>query len=82
MDECYEGLDGVVAIVDDILLYGHTRKEHDLNLKSVLARSHEAKRGQSQTSNLTIHLPTILCSNIFIVIRSIFPEKVRFTGSC
>ena len=29
MDECFEGLPGVVAIVDDILCYGKTREEHD-----------------------------------------------------
>ena len=42
VDECYEGLECVVEIVDDILVYGHTRKEHDLNLKRVLARSQES----------------------------------------
>ena len=31
MDECFENLPGVVAIVDDILCYGKTREEHDLN---------------------------------------------------
>jgi len=39
--ECYESLQGVVAIVDDILVYGHTREEHDQNLRSVLNRSKE-----------------------------------------
>jgi hypothetical protein len=35
IDESFEGLDGVVAIVDDILVFGHTREEHDKNLRSV-----------------------------------------------
>lgn len=39
MDECYSGLDGVVAIVDDILVYGSTREQHDTNLRKVLDRS-------------------------------------------
>jgi len=39
IDESFEGLDGVVAIVDDILVFGHTREEHDKNLRSVLVRS-------------------------------------------
>ena len=34
---------GVTAIVDDILVFGKTRAEHDRNLRKVLARAH--KRG-------------------------------------
>ena len=41
IDECYEGIDGVVALVDDILVYGQTREEHDRILRSVLTRSQE-----------------------------------------
>lgn len=41
IDECFEGLPGIVAIVDDILVYGRTRQEHDKNLRSVLERSIE-----------------------------------------
>ena len=33
MDECYEGPSGVVAIVDDVLVSGETRQEHDQNLR-------------------------------------------------
>ena len=32
---------GVTAIVDDILVFGKTRAEHDQNLRKVLARAHE-----------------------------------------
>ena len=39
IDECYEGLKGVVTIVDDILVYGKTREDHDKNLQAVLQRS-------------------------------------------
>ena len=38
MDECFEGLPGVVAIVDDILCYGKTRDDHDCNLRAALDR--------------------------------------------
>lgn len=41
IDMSFEGLDGVVVIVDDILVFGHTREEHDKNLRSVLVRSKE-----------------------------------------
>jgi hypothetical protein len=32
IDEIYEGLQGVTTLVDDILIYGKMRKEHDENL--------------------------------------------------
>lgn len=41
IDECYEGLDGVVALVYDLLVFGQTREEHDRNLRKVLIRSKE-----------------------------------------
>ncbi|XP_013889783.1 uncharacterized protein K02A2.6 [Austrofundulus limnaeus] len=39
--ETYEGLQGVVAIVDDILVYSKTKEEHNQNLRAVLQRSRE-----------------------------------------
>ncbi|KAJ8351148.1 hypothetical protein SKAU_G00226240 [Synaphobranchus kaupii] len=41
IDETYQGLDGVVAIVDDVLIYGATQEEHDRNLRAMLQRSRE-----------------------------------------
>lgn len=41
IDEIYEGLQGVTTLVDDILVYGKTREEHDANLRNVLTRSRE-----------------------------------------
>lgn len=41
IDETYEGLDSVAAIVDDILVFGKTKEEHDANLRTVLMRTHE-----------------------------------------
>ena len=40
-NEIFEGLSGVTAIVDDILIYGRTREELDRNLRSVLDRARE-----------------------------------------
>ena len=40
-NEIFEGLPGVTAIVDDNLIYGRTREEHDRNLRSVLDRARE-----------------------------------------
>ena len=39
--EIFEGLPGIAAIVDDILIYGRTRDEHDRNLRIVLDRARE-----------------------------------------
>ena len=41
IDETFEGMTGVTAIVDDILVFGKTRAEHDQNLRKVLTRAHE-----------------------------------------
>ncbi|XP_062569483.1 uncharacterized protein LOC134231536 [Saccostrea cucullata] len=35
IDECFEGMSGVAAIVDDILVYGRTPQEHNDNLIKV-----------------------------------------------
>uniref|UniRef100_A0A3P9K9H2 Gypsy retrotransposon integrase-like protein 1 n=1 Tax=Oryzias latipes TaxID=8090 RepID=A0A3P9K9H2_ORYLA len=41
VDETYEGLDGVAAIVDDVLVFGKTKQEHDRNLRPMLQRTRE-----------------------------------------
>lgn len=41
IDESFEGISGVTAIVDDILVFGRTRDEHDENLRPVLKRARE-----------------------------------------
>ena len=41
MDQCFEGLKGVVSIVDDVLVTGRSRQEHDQNLRAVLKRARE-----------------------------------------
>ena len=39
LDEAFERLPGVTGIVDDILVYGQTKDEHDSNLRHVLQRA-------------------------------------------
>ena len=39
INEIFEGLPGIAAIVNDILIYGHTRDEHDRNLCNILDRA-------------------------------------------
>ncbi|XP_052809638.1 uncharacterized protein K02A2.6-like [Mya arenaria] len=41
VDEIFGDMTGVNAIVDDILIYGRTRAEHDNNLKAVLDRARD-----------------------------------------
>ena len=38
-DEAFEGLEGFAAIVDDILVYGLSKEQHDTNLRNVLLRA-------------------------------------------
>ena len=39
IDEVFEGLNGMTCIVDDLLVYGRSRQEHDENLVYVLERA-------------------------------------------
>lgn len=41
IDECFADLEGITTIVDDILVYGSSREEHDRNLRRVLNTSRE-----------------------------------------
>ena len=41
IDQCFKGFSGVETIVDDILVHGCTKAEHDEDLRKVLERSHE-----------------------------------------
>ncbi len=41
VDETYQGLSGVTGIVDDIVVYGRTKEEHDANLRAMLQRTRE-----------------------------------------
>lgn len=41
IDETYEGLNGFMAIVDDILIYGKTKAEHNEHLHGMLQGSRE-----------------------------------------
>lgn len=40
--EVVTGLDGVETIMDDLLIYGKTLEQHDVRLKKVMVRLHEA----------------------------------------
>lgn len=41
VDETYEGLSGVAAIVDDVLVFGKTKEDHDQHLNAMLQRSRD-----------------------------------------
>lgn len=41
IDETYEGLEGVTCIVDDTVVFGRTKGEHDRNLRAMLTRTRE-----------------------------------------
>ncbi len=41
VNEIFEGLPGIQAIVDDIIIYGQTTAEHDINLRNALSRAQD-----------------------------------------
>ena len=41
MDEVFEGLPGVTPLIDDVIVSGRTRKEHDVNLRAALDRARD-----------------------------------------
>ncbi|KAK3107010.1 hypothetical protein FSP39_004902 [Pinctada imbricata] len=41
VDECFEGIPGVVALVDDILVFGKNQADHDLALRKVLDKARQ-----------------------------------------
>ena len=41
VDQTFEGLPGVVAIIDDIVVFGKTEAEHDEHLDNVMKRTQE-----------------------------------------
>lgn len=42
MSRILEGLDGQVCLIDDVLIFGASREEHDTRLAAVLQRLEEA----------------------------------------
>ena len=42
MSQTLEGQDGHILIVDDMIIYGKTQKEHDTRLRAVLRKLDEA----------------------------------------
>ena len=42
MSEILQGLNGVVCLVNDILVYGNTQEQHDTHLMAVLQRIQES----------------------------------------
>ena len=43
MDELFEDMPGVTPLIDDVIIHGTTREEHDYNLKSALERASKNK---------------------------------------
>ena len=66
IDQLVEGLTGVVAIADDIVIFGATQEEHDENLRRLLARCREhglmLNPDKSQISQPEVKFYGIICS--------------------
>ena len=53
MKETFEGLPGVTPLVDDIIVTGRTREDHDTNLRATLERA-AAKNPKFNSDKLTV----------------------------
>ena len=43
MDELFEDMEGVTPLIDDVIIHGRTREEHDCNLRAALDKASENK---------------------------------------
>ena len=66
IDQLVEGLAGVVAIADDIVIFRATQEEHDENLRRLLARCREhglkLNPDKSPISRPEVRFYGIICS--------------------
>jgi len=53
MDETFEGIEGVTPLIDDVIVHGRTREEHDANLRKALQRA-EQKNLKLNPEKLTV----------------------------
>lgn len=75
----YEGSQGVTTLVDDILVYGKTREEHDANLRNVLTRSRE--KGVKLNSNkLAVGLPEVPYFGHILSADGLKPESSKIAA--
>ena len=79
MDESFERLTGVVAIVDDILVYGKTMEDHDNNLRAVLKRAIE-KGIKMNEEKLEVGVTEIWCFGHVLSARGLQPDPSKITA--
>ncbi len=74
-----ENLSGVAAIVDDILVYGKTREEHDENLKRVLQRTRE-KGVKLNPEKLEVGMSEVRYSDHILSADGLKPDPNKVTA--
>ncbi|XP_048236731.1 uncharacterized protein K02A2.6-like [Haliotis rufescens] len=81
IDECYEGLDGVAAIVDDVLVYGSTPEEHDHNLRNMLSRSRD-KGIKLNEEKLEVGVTEIQYFGHILSAEGLRPDPAKVSAIC
>jgi hypothetical protein len=76
MDEVFEGVPGVVALVDDLLVTGRTKEEHDRNLKATLERATE-KQLKLNPEKLTIGVQEVEYFGHVISAEGVKPDPMK-----
>ena len=76
MDEVFEGVPGIVALIDDLLISGATREEHDHNLRAALDKATE-KQLQLNPEKLTVGVQEIEYFGLLITSEGIKPDPMK-----
>ena len=79
MDSCLDGLDGVVSIADDIVVFGKTRAEHDNNLKHLMERA-KSKNIVFNAEKCHINCPSITFFGHVYDKEGVHPDPEKVQG--
>ena len=76
MDQIFEGITGVTPLVDDILISGKTRSEHDENLRKALDRAQE-RNLKLNADKLTVGVQEVEYFGHLVISEGLNPDPAK-----
>ncbi|KAK7113619.1 hypothetical protein V1264_012874 [Littorina saxatilis] len=76
MDEIFEGISGVTPLVDDVIVSGKTREEHDANLRATLNRA-ASKNLKLNPDKLTVGAQEVEYFGHLITVEGLKPDPAK-----